>query len=510
MAPLVLSVQRTATFKRNLRSRVFEKRRGNGGYSDMVQERDTTSEHILSSPDAASEKLSGYSKPKPAPMSAAKTVSKPMKIARTTHKIGPQSTPKTAPHPKSSFHVAPQRPSRTSTHKIPSNTPISEFPKPIPTSLSLPHPSSTSPPFQGQPRSEHSPSQSAPPPQTHSISSHTRTIAAVVGSVSAVCLLVALCLLLRYYRHRGRRNKHSKRTLIQRRKDEEAHPKKKSNGVRESTTGVFIEMVRPTQTPRRDFGSQFSPSLESQAQRNSPYQEAYENDEGETLRIGQVPRRHPVVLERAISYFSLPSPVVEAADEREISYFSLPSPVVGVAERAAAYSGGEARIVYLAEEEEEDGGDVGRVVSLGDRCVIEMLVRVMDDEERRGEVGIVAQERREIDDVVVTVANLGTRVVEAEDDGAERGAEGEGSMHGGLGIRVEDGHLHGRELDSEDEDDDCSFKSTRGSIGLDDPEDGKSSEEEREGAGRDVRAAGGVEVADSEGIRVMMGLSPSK
>lgn len=267
-------------------------------------------------------------------------------------------------------------------------------------------------------------------------------------------------------------------------------------------------MVRPTQAPRRDFGSQFSPSLASQLQREISNQHADENPD-QVLRIGEVPRRHPLVLERAISYFSLPSPVIEVAnDEREISSFNLPSPVVGVAERAAAFSGGEARIVYSVEE--EDGGDVGRVVSLGDRCVIEMMVRVMaDDDEGRGEGVVVAQEGREIDGVVVTVANLGTRVVEAEGSGGEREVEGEGSLHGDLGIRVEDGPLDRHELDSEDEGDDCSFKSTRGSIGLDNPEGGKSSEEQTEGAGRNVRAAVGIEIVASEGMRVMMSSNPS-
>ena len=273
---------------------------------------------------------------------------------------------------------------------------------------------------------------------------------------------------------------------------------------------VGIEMVRPTRAPRRDFGSQFSPSLASQLQREIENQEADGNNEGETLRIGQVPRRHPLVLERAISYFSLPSPVVEGADEREISHFSLPSPVVGVAERAAAFSGAEARIVYVGEDYEvEDGGDVGRVVSLGDSCVIEMLVRVMDEDEGRGEVGIIAQEGRDIDGVVVTVASLGTMVVETE-SGAESRDDRERSLHGDLGIRVEDGHLHRRELESEDEGDDCSFKSTRASIGLDRPESGKSTEQ-TEGAGRDVPATGRVEVVASEGLRVvMMGSNPSK
>ena len=324
-----------------------------------------------------------------------------------------------------------------------------------------------------------------------------------------------LCILLRCYLQRNRRIKRSKLPLNQKRKAEEAHPRKKSKGIRESLAESGIEMVRLTQGPRRDFSSQFSPSLESQLQRDTDDQNSY-NSEGETvLRLGQVPRRHPLVLERAISYFSLPSPVVEGADEeREISSLSLPSPVVGVAGRAAAVSSGEARIVYPAEEEEEeDGGDVGRVVSLGDSCVLEMLVRVMDDDERRGEderVGIVSQEGREIDGVVVTVANLGTRVVESAEDGVERRVEGEESTHGDLDIRVEDGRLHRRELDSENECDDCSFKSTRASIGLDDSEGGKSGEEQTEGASQDVPAARRVEVIATERVRAMMGLNSSK
>lgn len=89
--------------------------------------------------------------------------------------------------------------------------------------------------------------------------------------------------------------------------------------------------------------------------------------------------------------------------------------------------------------------------------------------------------------------------------------DGERSPHGDLGVRVEDGHLHGRELDSEDEGDDCSFKSTRVSFGLDSPESGKSTEEQPEGAGRDVPAVGRIEVVASEGLRVvMMGPNPSK
>ena len=480
--------------------------KGDGGSSDRVKEQDTSPKL----PDYL-DTASGYSNPKPAPISGTKAVSKPVKTARTTRKTGPKSTPKSASHPKSSPHAAHKRPSRMSIHKTASPTPTSEIPKPIPTSLSLPHPSSITPPFQGQPRSEHSPSPSPPPPQTHSLSSHIRTIAAIVGSVLAAGLLVVLCLLLRCYLQRDRKIKRSNRTLHQKRKAEEAHPRKKSKGIRESLAESGIEMVRPTQGPRRDLASQFSPSLESQLQRDTDDQLAY-NSEGETvLRLGQVPQRHPLVLERAISYFSLPSPVVEVVDEeREISYFNLPSPVVGVTERAAAFSGGEARIVYPEEEEEDDGGDVGRVVSLGDSCVIEMLVRVMDEGEGRGEVGIVAQERREIDGVVITVANLGTRVVEAEEDGVERGTEGEGSMHGDSSVRVEDGHLHRRELDSEDKSDDCSFKSTRGSIGLDNPEGGKSSEEQTEGAGRDVQAARSVEDVASERVRAMMGLNSSK
>ncbi len=233
-------------------------------------------------------------------------------------------------------------------------------------------------------------------------------------------------------------------------------------------------MVRPTQAQWRDFGSQFSPSLraqsQSQSQGDSGDQEAGEGEDGGEAGVSGYARRQPLVPERAISYFR------------------LPDPVVGVDESAAAFrSSGEARVVYFAPS--DDGEVVGRVVSLGDSCVIEMLVRMMEDDERRDDrdrFGVV-QERRELDGVVVTVDDLGTRVVEAVESGGERGVdEGTGrSPHGGLGGWVENPHLDGHELDSEDEGDDCSFKSTRGSVGL-------SGDEETEGAGRGVRAAGGV------------------
>lgn len=235
-------------------------------------------------------------------------------------------------------------------------------------------------------------------------------------------------------------------------------------------------MVRPTQAQRRDFGSQFSPSLESQLQRDPSENQEVVGSEGEA-EVGGQSRRQPLV------------------PERTISYFSLPGPVVGVAETAAAFRTGDARVVYLAPS---DDGEMGRVVSLGDSCVIEMLVRLMDDEERRGD-GIFAQERREIDGVVVTVANLGTRVVEADESVGESRAEEWRSPSGGLGDWVEDQHLDGHELDSEDERDACSFKSTRGSIESDEPEGGKSSDEQMEGAGRDVGAAGGFEGVGSAG-----------
>ena len=510
MAPFVPPAQQIATHKHDLWSGTLQKQKGDGGSSNEVEAQDTSpksSDHSNTPPS--------YSNPKAVPMLAAKAVPKLVRTAYPTHKTGPKSTPKSASHPRSSSHAAHQRPSRTSTHEVPSNTPLPESPRAIPTSLSRPYSSLIPQPFKGHPRTEPSLIISPPPPQTHSISSHTRTIAAIAGSVSAVGLLVGLFFLLRCYCRRGGSNKRFNRTFKQKRKDEEAHPGKKPTAVRLSTTEmniemVNIEMVRPSQAPRRDFGSQFSPSLASQLQREIDDQLADENSD-QVLRIGEVPRQHPLVLERAISYFSLPSPIVEVAeDEREISFFSLPSPVVGVAERAATFSGAEARIVWSAEDYEEDGGDVGRVVSLGDSCVIEMLVRVMDEDEERGEGRIVAQERREIDGVVVTVSNLGTRVVEAEGSGGERRAEEEGSLHGDLGIRVEDGHPHGRELDSEDEGDDCSFKSTRGPIGLDDPEGGNSSEEQTEGAGRDVPAVGRVEVGAPEGIRVIMSSNLSR
>lgn len=238
-------------------------------------------------------------------------------------------------------------------------------------------------------------------------------------------------------------------------------------------------MVRPAQAQRRDFGSQFSPSLESQLQRaDSEDQEAGRN-EGEAEVGGQSQRQPPV-------------------PERTISYFSLPGPVVGVAETAAAFRTGDARVVYLAPS---DDGELGRTVSLGDSCVIEMLVRVMDDEERRSNgdrVGIT-QERREIDGVVVTVANLGTRVVEAEESSSERRAEAWRSMNGGLGEWVEGPHLDGHELDSEDERDACSFKSTRGSIESSEPEGGENGDEQTEGAGGGVGVASGFEGGGSTG-----------
>ena len=241
-------------------------------------------------------------------------------------------------------------------------------------------------------------------------------------------------------------------------------------------------MVRPTQAQWRDFGSQFSPSLgsQSQSQGDSAGQEAGEA-EGEAEVGGYAPRQ-PLVPERAISYFS------------------LPDPVVGVAETAAAFRSEDARVVYFAPS---DDGEVGRVVSLGDSCVIEMMVRMMDDDERRGDgdrVGTV-QEGRELDGVVVTVADLGTRVVETEESGGERRVDEDAgrSRNGGLGNWAENPHLNRHELDSQEEADDCSFKSTRVSAGLSEQEGGRSGDEETEGAGRGVRAAGGFEGVGPEG-----------
>ena len=252
-------------------------------------------------------------------------------------------------------------------------------------------------------------------------------------------------------------------------------------------------MMHPTQAHRRDFGSQFSPSLESQSQALSELQSQRDSEdqeqtasEGEAEEDGGQSSRQPL------------------ASTRTISYFTLPSPVVGLAETATTFTSGDARIVYLTPS--SDGGSVGRVVSLGDSCVIEMLVRNMDedDEERRSDdgdqrVGIV-EERREIDDVVVTVADLGTRVVEEaeveeEESVSESRAVEWGSDGGGLGELVEDPHLDGHELGSEDERDSCSFKSTRGSIEGGEPEEGGKSgdDEQTEGAGGDVGTAGGVE-----------------
>ena len=238
-------------------------------------------------------------------------------------------------------------------------------------------------------------------------------------------------------------------------------------------------MVRPTQAQRRDFGSQFSPSLESQLQRADSGDQEAGGSEGEA-EAGENSRRQPL------------------APERAISYFSLPGPVVAVAETAEAFQSGEARIVYLAPS---DGGEVGRVVSLGDSCVIEMLVRMMDEEERRsdGDGAGVLQERREMDGVVVTVADMGTMVVEAEESGGERRAEEGRRTHEGVGEWVEDPHLDGHELDSEDERDACSFKSTRGSVESSDPEAGKSGDEQTEGAGRGGRSPGGFEGVGSAG-----------
>ena len=255
-------------------------------------------------------------------------------------------------------------------------------------------------------------------------------------------------------------------------------------------------MVRPTQTERRDFGSQFSPSLESQLERTGTEDQEAVAGEAEA-EAGGPSQRRPIVPDRAISSFM------------------LPSPIVSVAETAAAFNSGDARIVCLTPS--SDGGEVGRVVSLGDSCVIEALVRVMkdnDDEERRGGdeqrrgddgdgVGIVAQERREIDGVVITVADLGTRVVESteEESGGEGGVDGDGgrSPHDAdLGDWVEDHpHLDRHGLDSEDERDDGSFKSMRDSMEEGEPEEGGKSgdDEQTEGARRDVGAAGGVENA---------------
>ncbi|KAK0509199.1 hypothetical protein JMJ35_008570 [Cladonia borealis] len=427
--------------------------------------------------------------------------------------------------------MAPSIPPATSIQRDTSVTPISENPKPIPTSFSRPHSSSVLLPPQGRSPGKPSPSLSAPPPQTHSISSRNQAIGASVGSAAALGLLIVLLLLLRRYCRRGASNEPSNRidkgkqrddeahpgmkrlTFEQRRKAEEAHPKKYSNRARESRTGEGIMMVRPTQTERRDFGSQFSPSLESQLQRTGTEdQEAVAGeDEAEAEAAGPSQRR-PTVPDRAISSFM------------------LPSPIVSVAETAAAFQSGDARIVCLTPP--SDGGEVGRVVSLGDSCVIEALVRVMkdnDDEERRGgdeerrdddaertdddderrddgdRIGIVvAQERREIDGVVVTVTDLGTRVVESAEE-EESGGEGRVDRDAGwsphdadLGDWVEDHpHLDGREVDSEDESDACSFKSMRDSVDEGEPEEGGKSgdDEQTEGARRDVGAAGGVENA---------------
>ena len=198
--------------------------------------------------------------------------------------------------------------------------------------------------------------------------------------------------------------------------------------------------------------------------------------------------------------------------DRAISSFMLPSPIVSVAETAAAFNSRDARVARLTPS--SDGGDVGRLVRLGDSCVIEMPVRVMNDdddgeEERIGNDGdrvgiVVAQERREIDGVVITVPDLGTRVI---DQAGEEERDGEGRVDGDgrwsprdadMGDWVEDHpHLDGREMDSEGESNDCSFKSMRDSMEEGGPEEGGRSgdDEQTEGAGRDVGAAGGVENA---------------
>ena len=253
-------------------------------------------------------------------------------------------------------------------------------------------------------------------------------------------------------------------------------------------------MVRPTQAHRRDFGSQFSPSLESQSQRDSEDQESTAS-EGEAEEDGRQLSRQPL------------------APARTISYLTLPSPVVGLAETATTITSGDARIVHLTPSSDGgsvgrvvsigDGGEVQRVVTLGDSCVFDMVVRVMnddDEEERRSDDGdraeTVEEERREIDGVLVTVTDLGTRVVEEADEESfsESRAVEWGSINGGLGEWVEDPHLDGHELDSEDERDASSFKSTRGSIEEGGPEEGEESgdDEQTEGAGGDIEAAGGV------------------
>ena len=275
--------------------------------------------------------------------------------------------------------------------------------------------------------------------------------------------------------------------------------------------GGVIEMVRPAQaTQRRDFGSQFSPSLESQLQRaDTQVQEAGGSDLELQLQRVNTQVQETVETEDEVEEDgqSLQPPL---APQRTISDFALPSPVVGVAETAAAFQSGNATIVYLMPSS-DDGEDLGRVVSLGDSCVIEMMVRVMndDDEERRGDdgdrVGTV-EETREIDDVVVTVTDLGTRVVEEGEDesGGEGRVEGGFRWHrrnGDLSGNVEDAPLDGQGLDSEDERDYFSFKSTRGSIEAGEPEEGGKSGDDvqTEGAGRDVGAAGGFENTGWEG-----------
>ena len=176
MAPIDHPSQQKATGKRDivysLRPVSFEKRRGNGGSSEEVAGRDTSPKHLSSLPDPASEKLSGhsdtssgYSKPKLVSTAQVKAVSKPVKKAIPTHKTAPQSTPKSAPHPKSSLNAAPKQSPRTPIHKKPLPTPIFSPSKPIPTPLSLPHLPSISPPLRGHPPGKHSPSLSPTPPQ---------------------------------------------------------------------------------------------------------------------------------------------------------------------------------------------------------------------------------------------------------------------------------------------------------------------------------------------------------
>ena len=257
MAPFIRPAQRIATHGHDLWPGTLQEQKGDGGFSDRVEEQDASpklSEHL----DTASD----YSNSKAKPMSAAKTLSKPVRTARTSDKTGPKSTPMSASHPRYSPHAVHKRPSRTSIHRGSLSAPTSETPKPIPTSLSLPHSSLIPSLFPDQPRSEHSPSPSPPPPQTHSFSPHGGTIAAIASSFIGVSLLVVLSLLLRCYLQRNRRIKRSKLPFNQKRKAEEAHPrKKKQKGVKESLTESGIEMVRLAQRPRRDFSSQFSPSL---------------------------------------------------------------------------------------------------------------------------------------------------------------------------------------------------------------------------------------------------------